>query len=306
MHDAEGPTLLSKNGQADSKFCLNVVEDDETYEKIVDEILRQGVQLTEEEFLALLQEIQEGSKAWNRQTDISAMVQVALDKVKYKDHPVPIKAVANVEIPRKPHSVHHVAPKPDPVVPTPAPTPRDRILRKLGWADDAASRKKLSQLLDRMEEAGVEDPEVSYTVKDAADRSGVAERTLRRYIAEGRLPTEKVKGSRGIEHRIYAPWLFTLVHERTTVLDQARSNPVESMGREIASLCRVIVDQQALADRRTDRLLDEIRHQSRVIDELRAEQRDARAQMHTLQEQMIKALMPRQKSSIWERVFSKN
>ena len=305
MHEAEMPALSRQEGQAEADFRLTFVDDDETYEKIVDEILRQGVQLTEEEFLALLQEIQDGSKKWNRQTDISAMVQVALDKVKYRVDPVvPVKAVANVEIPRKAHSVPHVAPKHDPI--ETAPTQRDRILRKLGWADDATSRKKLSQLLDRMEEAGVEDPEVSFTVKDAADRSGVAERTLRRYIAEGRLPTERVKGSRGIEHRIYAPWLFTLVHERTNVLEQARSNPVESMGREIASLCRVIVDQQALADRRTDRLLDEIRHQSRVIDELRAEQRDARAQMHSIQDQMIKALMPRPKSSIWDRVFSKN
>jgi hypothetical protein len=97
-----------------------------------------------------------------------------------------------------------------------------------------------------------------------------------------------------------------VLQERSGAFERARSSPIEEMGREIASLCRVIVEQQALADRRTDRLLDELRQQSRVIDELRAEQRDSRAQMHGLQDQMIKALMPRPKPSVWNRIFDRS
>jgi len=181
------------------------------------------------------------------------------------------------------------------------------IVRNLGWsANDPNTSKKLKLLLDRISEAGISDPDSHLSLKEAAQKSGVAERTLRRYIADGHLSTEKTKGPRGWEHRVYVPLLFSILQEKSGAFERARTNPMEEMGREIAALCRMIVEQQTVADRRTDRLLDEIRNQSRVIDELRAEQRDARGQMHSLQEQMIKALMPRQKASLWKRIFAQS
>lgn len=179
------------------------------------------------------------------------------------------------------------------------------ILRVLGWnPTDPTTKKRLQSLLDRIEEAGIEDPDSYLPLKDAATKAGVAERTIRRYIADGNLETEKIKGPRGWEHRVYVPTLFTLLQEKTGAFERARSSPIEEMAREMASLCRMIVEQQSRADARTSKLLEEIRGQSRTIDELRAEQRDARAQMHALQDQMIRALMPRQRPPLWKRLFS--
>lgn len=180
------------------------------------------------------------------------------------------------------------------------------ILRKLRWSSqESSTSRNLTTLLDRIREMGIEDPDTYLSLRDAAQKSGVAERTLRRYIADGQLETEKVKGPRGWEHRVYVPALFSVLQEKAGAFERARSNPLEEMGRELAGLCRTIVEQQTLAERRTNRLLDEIRNQSRVIDELRSEQRDARAQMHSLQDQMIKALMPPPKPSLLDRLFPK-
>ena len=178
------------------------------------------------------------------------------------------------------------------------------ILRTLGWdTTDPASRKRLRNLLERIDEAGIDEPDSFLPLKEAAQRAGIAERTVRRYIADGNLETEKVKGPRGWEHRVYVPLLFSLLQEKSGAFERARSSPVEEMAREMAGLCRMIVDQQARADQRTTHLLEELRNQSRVIDELRAEQRDSRAQVHCLQDQMIRALMPRQKPPFWKRIF---
>jgi len=179
------------------------------------------------------------------------------------------------------------------------------IIRNLGWdPDDPSTRKRLRSLLDRIDEAGIDEPDCHLPLKDAVNRAGIAERTIRRYIADGNLETEKVKGPRGWEHRVYIPTLFSLLQEKSGAYERTRSSPIEEMAREMASLCRMIVEQQARADTRTGKLLEEIRNQGRVIDDLRAEQRDARAQMHALQDQMIRALMPRQKPPFWKRLFS--
>ena len=180
------------------------------------------------------------------------------------------------------------------------------IIRKLRWnAEESNTSRNLSTLLARIKELGIEDPNSYLSLRDAAQKSGVAERTLRRYIADGQLETEKVKGPRGWEHRVYVPALFSVLQEKAGAFERAHSNPLDEMGRELATLCRAIVEQQTLAERRTNRLLDEIRNQSRVMDELREEQRETRLQMFALQDQMIQVLLPHPKKSFFQKLFSK-
>ncbi|HWD37289.1 MAG TPA: hypothetical protein VG944_00440 [Fimbriimonas sp.] len=272
-----------------------LLKDEEIFQLFVEECLKQGVSLpSEEDFVALLTKNQDGVGARSGQADLSAMVQVALDMVKYRE--------GKVEAPQRAAVSPSVSPRTESKIEAPTGV-EERILGKLGWQPNSPeSSKNLKRLLDKMTEAGITDPDSYLSLRDAAQTCEIAERTLRRYIADGALPTEKVKGPRGWEHRVYVPSLFLVLQEKAGAIERARSSPMEDMGREIAALCRVIVEQQTISDRRTDKLLDEIRNQSRVIDELRAEQRDARAQMHGIQEQMIRALMPRQKPSFWQRI----
>jgi DNA-binding transcriptional MerR regulator len=289
-----------------------LLDDEELYDLFVDEAIRQGVRLeSEDEFMGLLSQIQ--AKGPNH--DSQMMVRVAVDMVREREGtprraPVPlidktaikppvdgVHGAANVEAPANRAAAVEV------------PVNRgvaleEKIIKKLGWnPEDPATEGRLDMLLERIRAAGIADPNSFLGLREACERTGIAERTLRRYVAEGLLPTEKVKGPRGPEHRVYVPRLFLVMLERSAAFERARSSPLEDMSREIAGLCRAIVEQQAIADRRTDRLLEEIRGQSRVIDELRAEQRDARAQIHVIQEQMIKALLPPARKSFLRRMF---
>lgn len=189
-----------------------------------------------------------------------------------------------------------------------APADVEEILRKLRWnANDAGTSRNLSALLERIKELGIENPDSFLSLRDAAQKSGVAERTLRRYIADGQLETEKVKGARGWEHRVYVPALFAVLQQKAGAFERAHSNPLEEMGREVATLCRTIVEQQALADARTNRLLDEMRNQMRAMDELRNEQREARREMAKLQDTVVKVLSrPPEKKGFFEKLFSRD
>jgi hypothetical protein len=182
--------------------------------------------------------------------------------------------------------------------------PTDEILRKLRWnAQDAGTANNLANLLERIKELGIEDPNSYLSLRDAAQKSGVAERTLRRYIADGQLETEKVKGPRGWEHRVYVPALFAVLQQKAGAFERAHSNPLEDMSREVGTLCRAIVEQQALAEGRTNRLLDEMRNQIRVMDDLRNEQREARHEMLVLQDSIVKFMSRPPKKSLFERIF---
>jgi DNA-binding transcriptional MerR regulator len=180
----------------------------------------------------------------------------------------------------------------------------EEVLRKLRWSgNDAGTVRNLSALLDRIKELGIENPDSYLSLRDAAQKSGVAERTLRRYIADGQLETEKVKGARGWEHRVYVPALFAVLQQKAGAFERAHSNPLDEIGREVSSLCRVILEQQTLADARTNRLLDEMRNQIRVMDELRNEQREARKEMAILQDQVVKFMTRPPKRSWFEMFF---
>ena len=110
------------------------------------------------------------------------------------------------------------------------------------------------------------------TVREAT-RSGVAERTIRRYIADGVLATTLVQGARAKEHRIKPKDLYNVISARSGAIERAKASPVEDMAAEIAAL-------------------------RQVIEELRHEQRDARHQIHQLHEQLVRAL-PAPRRSWW-------
>lgn len=276
-----------------------LLENEKVSDHLIEAPIANGVGLENEGgFMSLLNDVQGVTSAQKGPRDLNALVVEAMgglgpnsnDQDSF-DRAVVHVVDADVEsvVPEPVHSTHKV---------------RDDIALKLRLnSSDSSDHNRLDALIDRLKEAGIPQPHVYLSIREAVNKAQISERTVRRYISDGALITEKVKGTRGWEHRVYAPALFLLLDERSGVFEKARSSPMEDMGREIASLCRVIVEQQSIADRRTDKLLEEIQRQSRTIDELRAEQRDARAQMHNLQEQMIRALMPRKKPSIWERLF---
>lgn len=106
------------------------------------------------------------------------------------------------------------------------------------------------------------------TVKQCAS-TGVAERTIRRYIADGTLPTTTVKGARGSEHRIKPTDLYRVLSERSGAIERANSSPMQDMAASIDTM-------------------------RQTIERLEAEQRDTRHQLHQMHEQLIHALMPRQ------------
>ncbi len=274
-----------------------MLDDEDVFDLLVEVAIAKGVHFdNEEEFMSLIEEVKAGASAQKGKPDLSALVDEAMDKLATKpgaqDHH--IKAVVNLDD----------GPTPTPETSDLPAKLREKIATKLGLdGKDEVGLTKVDAVIARLLESGIQRPNSYLSIREAVEKAQVSERTVRRYISDGVLLTEKVKGARGWEHRVYAPALFILLDERSGVFERARTSPIEDMGREIASLCRVIVEQQSIADRRTDKLLEEIQRQSRTIDELRAEQRDARAQMHNLQEQMIRALMPRKKPSIWERLF---
>lgn len=285
-----------------------LLDDEEMYELFVDEAIRQGVRLeSEDEFMALMSHIQSKSP----QHDSQMMVRVAVEMVREREsgqsgvrvpEPVIEKKTLSDELEPVSKPVRkEILPEP---VSGKAAAMEEKIAKKLGWSlQDPATESRLETLIERIRSAGISDPHTFLSLREACDATGIAERTLRRYIAEGLLSTEKVRGPRGPEHRIYAPRLFLVYLERSAAFERARSSPLEEMSKEIAQLCRAIVDQQAHADKRVDRLLEEMKRQGELIDELRAEQRDSRAQLFTLQENMIKALLPPPKKSLAARLF---
>lgn len=165
------------------------------------------------------------------------------------------------------------------------------------------------------------------TVREAVKLTSVAERTFRRYIAEGILPTEAIQGNRGKEHRIPLPSLFLALERRKPAFERSASSPVADMARQMEALqhayeaeretlrAQLIADRDKMQNLLTQQLkegqrvqtafMEAIALQTKTIDELRAEVRDSRAQVGQLQEQMVRALMPPKKPTLWERIAGK-
>jgi DNA-binding transcriptional MerR regulator len=166
----------------------------------------------------------------------------------------------------------------------------------------------LDQLADVVALAGIDPDAVELTTKQVIAVTGVTERTIRRYTGSGKLIPKEVTTDNGKAHLFTVAQLSDVFGARSSVIDKARTNPLEdlagSVDRMTAGFDDVIRDQQ----KQTQELIEMIKAQAatieaqgRLIDELRAEQRDTRAQIHQLHETTVKALMPREKQSFWKK-----
>jgi predicted site-specific integrase-resolvase len=144
----------------------------------------------------------------------------------------------------------------------------------------------------------------SVSVRDAT-RTGIAERTIRRYIADGILPTTTVRGRRGAEHRIRLDDLYRVHGERSGAIERVHGSPVADLADQVAALRQQLDAQQAAAAVDAERLRQTVEDQTRTIEALQAEQRDARHQMHQMHDQLVRALMPPQKAGFWRRLFKR-
>ena len=166
----------------------------------------------------------------------------------------------------------------------------------------------LDQLADTLELAGIDPQTVELTTKQVIAVTGVTERTIRRYTGSGKLIPKEVTTDNGKAHLFNVALLTDVFSARANVIDKARTNPLEDLAGSVQAMTAgfgdVIRDQQ----KQTQELIEMIKAQAatieaqgRVIDDLRAEQRDTRAQIHQLHETTVKALMPREKQSFWKK-----
>jgi hypothetical protein len=167
----------------------------------------------------------------------------------------------------------------------------------------------LDQLADTLELSGIDPQTVELTTKQVIAVTGVTERTIRRYTGSGKLIPKEVTTDNGKAHLFNVAQLTDVFSARANVIDKARTNPLEDLAGSVQAMTAgfgdVIRDQQARTDQLTAMLeaqAEIIRAQGRVIEDLRAEQRDTRAQIHQLHETTVKALMPREKVSIWAKL----
>ena len=165
-------------------------------------------------------------------------------------------------------------------LPEATPDTDPRWLQFLAWCDDK----------------GV-DPAQSLTVAQVVDATGIKERTLRRHIANGELRTNVVKGAKVKEHRIptgraYALWNAKQGHSRAT------TDPMAELSKQLDAM-RTAAESERIQYREL------VEQQTRVINELKAEVRDTRAQLGQLHEQLIKAL-PEPKKRVWWRFWAKD
>lgn len=155
--------------------------------------------------------------------------------------------------------------------------------------------------LDNVAQAfGVAD-HVELTVKELTAVAGVAERTIRRYLSDGILRPRSVAGARGVMHVIPLAQAVEVFTRRKKTIEQARTTPIDDLAQEVKALRELLElasksasDDAAAARQQSAQQVEQltglVSAQERVIDELRAEVRDARGQLAQLHEQVIKAL----------------
>ncbi len=155
---------------------------------------------------------------------------------------------------------------------------------------------------------------VMLRVKDVVRLCKVSERTVRRYIREGILLPVTIDGVRGKEHEFPLDHVAEVFGSRSSIIERGKVSPVQDLTRSIELLSAEIQAERerlraeltatAEAERAAQQeLLDRLKAQSELIDQLKHEQRDARAQIHQLQEQILKAL-PAPKPKGWRGLFS--
>jgi hypothetical protein len=200
---------------------------------------------------------------------------------------------------------------------TPEITPAD----PQGWARSAIGQGLGAYLLTRgggvtldelvtiLDRLGIDHEAVELTTKQALPIAGITERTLRRYIGSGKLIPREIKTEHGKTHLFTVAHLSDVFSSRADVIEKARTNPIEDLAGSVQAMAAgfddVIRDQKRSAQQLQETIEAQgriIEAQGKIIEELRAEQRDTRAQLHQLHETTVKALMPRDKPSFWSRI----
>jgi DNA-binding transcriptional MerR regulator len=150
--------------------------------------------------------------------------------------------------------------------------------------------ENLSDLVAKIEGVGIPLESVKLSVKDVVRLSGVTDRTVRRYIAKGVLTPDTLQGPKGKEYELSLSQVLDVFTKREDTIKRGKVSPMNDLAGSIESLRQALESERAAGAAAQKELLDRLDAQSKLIDDLRHEQRDARAQVHQLQEQIIKAL----------------
>lgn len=157
---------------------------------------------------------------------------------------------------------------------------------------EAESLKDLIEALGYDRLAGV-----TMTVADIVRLGGISERTVRRYVSAGRLIPSTT--SAGMTHRFDVTHVLdALGYQQGAPALKAPTSPLVELRGALDALTEALSAERARHEQERRELIERLDAQARLIDELRAEQRDARAQLHQFQEQVIKAL-PEPKRPWW-------
>jgi len=174
---------------------------------------------------------------------------------------------------------------------------KPEVTRAIGEA------KTLVDLKTALDLAGVDSSTVELTIKQVLPLAKVTERTMRRYISSGRLIPREVATANGKQHLFTVADLLAVFETRADLIDRARSNPIEDLAGNVAAMTAGFNDVIKAQQSEAQELRAIIEAQGRIIEELRAEQRDTRAQIHQLHETTVKALMPPARRSWFARLF---
>ena len=148
-------------------------------------------------------------------------------------------------------------------------------------AKDAAS---LDGLIATVEGQGGNAADVLLDVREIVRLASCSERTVRRYISKGALTAKSVDQGR---YLFALDDVAALFGRRRDVITRAKSSPMDELNETIKRLSAQVEEQSAL------------------IDQLKHEQRDARAQLYQLHEQLVRALPPPSKPGIFSRFFKR-
>ena len=174
---------------------------------------------------------------------------------------------------------------------------RKQVLADLDMPETTpADDKRWLQFLSWCDEREL-DPIQELTIRQTVDATGRRERSLRRDIAEGTFKTNLVQGTKSKEHRVPPARAFILWQSK----QKGTSRPTTDQNAEIL---KHLDAMRSEAERERIQYRELVDQQTRVIDELRAEIHDLKAQHSQLQDQIVRAL-PAPKG-FWARLFSRD
>lgn len=143
----------------------------------------------------------------------------------------------------------------------------------------------LDELLDAARDQQLNAADILLDVKEIVRLASCSERTVRRYISRGMLTSASVEDQN--RHVFTLDAVAGVFGRRRDVIARAKTSPMDELNETIKRLSAQVEEQSAL------------------IEQLKHEQRDARAQLYQLHEQLVKALPPPAKPSLLDRLFKR-